>query len=124
MQLYEYATIRFVPQVEREEFFNIGVIVFCKQSKYIRAQFFIDKAKYNLFKTEVEWSDLETYIRAFEHIVDGESQGGPIAKMEVSERFRWLTAVRSSCIQTSRPHPGRTADLDALVSALFQSAVL
>ncbi len=124
MHLYEYSIIRFVPQVEREEFFNIGVIVFCKQSKFIKAKFHIDKAKFSLFKTEVEFQDLLNYVQAFENIAFGLIQGGPIAKMEVSERFRWLTAVRSSCLQTSRPHPGRSLDLDLLTTTLFQENVV
>ncbi|MBW3518666.1 DUF3037 domain-containing protein [Flavobacterium sp. NKUCC04_CG] len=124
MHLYEYSIIRFLPQVEREEFFNIGVIVFCKQSKFINAKFYVDKAKFDLFKTEIEFRDLIDYIQAFENIALGKAQSGPIAKMEVSERFRWLTAVRSSCIQTSRPHPGRTLDLDALTTQLFHENIL
>lgn len=124
MQLYEYSIIRFVPKVEREEFFNIGVIVFCKHSKYIRVKFSVDKNKFDLFNTEVDYLSLLEYVQAFQNIVEGNAAGGPIARMEVSERFRWLTAVRSSCIQTSRPHPGRALELDALVEKLFEENVL
>lgn len=124
MQLYEYTVIRFVPQVEREEFFNIGVLVFCKQSKYIKVKFFVDANKFKLFKTEVDYENLLEYVDAFENIVAGNASGGPIATMDVAERFRWLTAVRSSCIQTSRPHPGRTSDLGLLIDKLFTETVL
>lgn len=124
MQLYEYAVIRFVPQVEREEFFNIGVLVFCKRSKYIKVKFFVDPNKFQLFKTEVDYHNLLEYVDAFENIVAGNASGGPIATMDVAERFRWLTAVRSSCIQTSRPHPGRTLDLELLLDKLFMETVL
>lgn len=124
MQLYEYAVIRFVPKVEREEFFNIGVVVFCKQSRYIQARFFVDPNKFKLFQTEVEYENLLEYVKAFENIVAGNASGGPIAKMEIAERFRWLTAVRSSCIQTSRPHPGRSLDLSAAFDRLFDETVL
>ncbi len=124
MQLYEYAVIRFVPKVEREEFFNIGVVVFCKQSRYIQVRFFVDPNKFKLFRTEVEYENLLEYVKAFENIVVGNASGGPIAKMEIAERFRWLTAVRSSCIQTSRPHPGRSLDLSETFDRLFDEIVL
>ena len=95
--LYEYAVIRLVPKVEREEFFNVGIILFSKRAKYIKA---LDK------------------------ICSGTKEGGPIAALDVPERFRWLTAVRSASIQTSRPHPGFSDDLDQTLEILFRELVL
>ena len=105
MFLYEYAVIRLVPQVEREEFINVGIIIFSKKEKFIRAKIVLPQVKANL--------------RAFELISSGSKEGGPIACEELPERFRWLTAVRSSIIQTSRPHPGKTNDLEKEVERLF-----
>jgi len=62
-------------------------------------------------------------LHAFEKINNGDDNGGPIAKMDVPSRFRWLTAVRSSVLQTSRPHPGFSLDLDATLQKLFEELV-
>lgn len=124
MTVYEYSLIRFVPRVEREEFINIGLILFSKQNKFIRAQFHIDASKLALFKTEIDFEELLEHINSFERIAHGASKSGPIGQMPIEERFRWLTAVKSSCIQASRPHPGMTSDLEVVFKQLFEDLVL
>ncbi|MCD7899113.1 MAG: DUF3037 domain-containing protein [Bacteroides sp.] len=122
--LYEYAVIRFLPKVEREEFINVGVIVFSKGCNYLKAIYFLHKEKINLFSTELEITSLEIALKEFNRICLGEIEGGPIALMDVPERFRWLTAVRSTSLQTSRPHSGFSFDLDATLTNLFEELVL
>ena len=104
--LYEYAVIRLVPRVEREEFFNVGIILFSKRAKYIKALYKVDEDKLNLFSTELDRESLFANLHVFDKICSGAKEGGPIATLDIPERFRWLTAVRSASIQTSRPHPG------------------
>lgn len=119
MFLYEYAVIRLVPQVEREEFINVGIILFSKKQKFIRTKIELPEERLNWFKCEMDIEQIKANLRAFELIAAGSKQGGPIACEELPERFRWLTAVRSSIIQTSRPHPGKTNDLEKEVERLF-----
>jgi hypothetical protein len=119
MHLYEYAVIRLVPMVEREEFINVGIILFSKHAKFIRAKIELDEERLAWFKCELDIDQITENLKAFELIAFGAKEGGPIACEELPERFRWLTAVRSSVIQTSRPHPGKANDLDQEVERLF-----
>ncbi len=122
-KLYEYAVIRLVPKVEREEFFNIGLILFSKKADYIRVEYMIDKKKLSVLKHELDFEEIDNNLKAFKHVAKGEESSGPLAKMEIAERFRWLTAVRSAVIQTSCPHPGMTNDLDETFTRLFDELV-
>ncbi len=122
-KLYEYAVIRLVPKVEREEFFNIGLVMFSKREKYIRVEFEICKDKFRLMHSKLDYDDVVENLTSFRKIAMGEKSGGPIAELEIPERFRWLTAVRSSVIQTSRPHPGKTKNLDMTFERLFEELV-
>lgn len=122
-RLYEYAVIRFVPKVEREEFFNIGLVMFSKKHKYIRIGFSICPKKFELMNCKVDFEALQQNLESFEKVANGAKDGGEIAHLEIPERFRWLTAVRSSVVQTSRPHPGKTKDLDATFERLFEELV-
>lgn len=122
--LYEYAVIRVVPRVEREEFLNVGIIVFCKRQKFIKVLYTIDEAKLSLIAPNLDIEQISLNLESFEKIGSGAKNGGPIARLEVPERFRWLTAVRSSVIQTSRPHPGLCTDLENRAQKLFEDMVL
>jgi len=122
--LYEYAVIRVMPRVEREEFVNVGIILFCKKSRFIKVLFELNVEKLRCFCPEIDIVQLELNLLSFQKIGEGAKDGGPIAAMEVPERFRWLTAVRSSVIQTSRPHPGLSANLDDTIKRLFEELVL
>jgi len=123
-KIYEYAVIRLVPKVEREEFFNIGLILFSKREKFIRVEFYLCPDKFKLMHSKLDYEDVVQNLEAFQKIAEGKKDGGPIAALEVPERFRWLTAVRSSVVQTSRPHPGKSKDLDKTFDKLFKELVL
>ena len=122
--LYEYALIRVVPRVEREEFLNVGIMVFCKRAKFVKMLFAIDEAKMQLFASDLDLEQLQLNLESFQKIAHGAKNGGPIAQFELSERFRWLTALRSSAIQTSRPHSGFSINLDETAERLFEEMVL
>ena len=123
-QLFEYAVIRVLPKVEREEFINVGIILFSKRAKYIRMKYKLDKERLKSFSTELDMDLLHDTLESFEKICIGNKEGGIIGQLEIPERFRWLTAVRSSCIQTSRPHPGFSDNLDNEVEKLFEELVM
>jgi hypothetical protein len=120
---YEYAIVRVVPVVEREEFVNAGVILFCKKEKFIRMKHHLSQDKILTMKPDAEIEEICKNLEAFRIIADGEKGGGPIASMEPAERFRWLSAVRSASIQTSRPHTGLSDDLEKTFNALFDEMV-
>jgi hypothetical protein len=121
--LYEYAVIRVVPRVEREEFINAGVVVFCKRQKYVKVLFEVNQARLHMLHSGLDTAQLRANLESFERIAHGAKNGGPIAQLEPAERFRWLTAIRSSVIQTSRPHPGLCTDLQLKVNELFNELV-
>lgn len=122
--LYEYAVIRILPKVEREEFLNAGIILFCKKEKFIKVHFAIDEPKLRLFSKDLDIDQIRINLHSFEKIALGAENCGPIAQMDLPSRFRWLTAVRSSVIQTSRPHPGLCNDLQVTALRLFEELVL
>lgn len=123
MQVYEYSVIRFTPKVEREEFINIGILVFCKSKRTLVSAFYLNEPKIKCFESELDFETLKIHVDAFERIAKGTCRNSPIALLEAAERFRWLTAVKSSCIQTSRPHPGLTEDVDQVLNRLFKELV-
>jgi hypothetical protein len=122
--LYEYAVIRVLPAVEREEFLNAGIILFSKRARFIRVHIQLDENKLKCFASETDPEQIRLNLQSFEKIAMGDKQGGPIAAFELADRFRWLTAVRSSVIQTSRPHPGLCDDLEKTARRLFEELVL
>lgn len=122
--LYEYAVIRVVPKVEREEFVNAGIILFCKKERFIKVIYKVNEEKLRLFSDDLDFEQLEKNLHAFEKISLGKKDGGPIALFDIPSRFRWLTAVRSSVIQTSRPHPGLCSNLEDVTKKLFNELVL
>lgn len=120
--LYEYAVIRFMPRVEREEFVNIGLVMMCKRKRWIRTAINFDRDKIRALFGEIDCDNVEGQLESFREVAEGRNNYA--REMEVHERFRWLTAVRSACITTSRPHPGLTRDLDVTFNRLFEELVL
>jgi hypothetical protein len=121
---YEYAIIRIVPKVEREEFFNVGVILFSKRKKFLRVKFHICKKKLATFSCEIDFDTLNNYLKAWEDICIGSLKGGTIGELELSDRFRWLTASRSTIIQSSETHSGLCIDPEKELQYIFDSFVL
>jgi len=120
---YEYAIVRVVPVVEREEFVNAGVILFCKKEKFIRMKYHLPLDKLLALMPDAEVEEIRKNLEAFRIIAYGEKEGGPIASLDPAERFRWLSAVRSASIQTSIPHTGLSADLEKTFNNLFDEMV-
>ncbi|MFK7920890.1 MAG: DUF3037 domain-containing protein [Bacteroidia bacterium] len=123
-QVFEYALIRFVPRVEREEFLNVGVILFCKRKKYLQVKYHIDAKRLSALGEHIDLEQLATYLQSWEWISQGKREGGVIATLDLPSRFRWLAATRSTIIQSSKIHPGLTDDPDAVLNRLFEKYVL
>lgn len=122
--LYEYAVIRIVPKVEREEFINVGIIMFCKRQQYIKAKYVLDVERLKYFAPDLCTATIAEHLGFFEKICSGKTDGGVIGELDIAERFRWLTAVRSTIIQTSRPHTGFSENLEKTFERLFDELVL
>lgn len=122
--VYEYAVIRVVPRIEREEFVNIGLILFSKRKRFIKFDYVIHEDKIKGFCKEYDIEQLEQNMQSFAKICAGAKDGGPIAMLEADEKFRWITAIKSSSIQSSRPHPGFSDDLEKTFERLYKEMVL
>jgi hypothetical protein len=122
--LFEYAIIRIVPRVEREEFLNVGIILYCKDKKFLVTKYTINKERISVLCAEVDCHEVEEHLQSFEKIAKGEKAGGSIAALDLPSRFRWLTATRSTIIQTSKVHPGFTENPEATLEKLFNQLVL
>lgn len=122
--LFEYAVIRVVPHVEREEFINIGVILFCAKSKFLKAVCEIDEMRVRSLCSKTDINEVKKNVDALRNICEGNHDSGPIGRLPAAERFRWLTASRSTILQTSKVHPGLTSDPEKTLSKLFRQLVV
>jgi Protein of unknown function (DUF3037) len=123
-QLFEYAVIRVVPRVEREEFLNVGVLLYSRDQKFLQALFKLDKLKLKTFSDKLDIEEVEEHLLSFERICNGSADSGPIGKLDMASRFRWLTATRSTVVQTSKVHPGFCTDPKEAIQKLFTQLVL
>lgn len=124
LHLFEYAVIRFVPKVEREEFINIGVILYCKRPPYLSSKLNPEMDKLLHFAPDLDIEALRNYLCSYEKICTGGDAAGPIGRMDHASRFRWLTATRSTIVQSSKVHAGFSADLDLTLAELYRKLVL
>lgn len=123
--IYEYALIRLVPRVEREEFLNVGAILYCKKKDFLQVRVHLDKDRLRAFAPDLDLPEVERYLRTWELISSGSTEGGPIARLDTAGRFRWLTATRSTMIQASRVHPGLCDDApEKTLEELYRKYVL
>jgi hypothetical protein len=123
-QLFEYAVIRVVPKVERTEFINVGVILYCPGQKFLQTMFVLNAARLNAFSPNIDIAEIEASLCSFRQISLGADNAGPIGKLGIAERFRWLTATRSTVIQTSAVHTGLCDDAGEMLAKLYSELVL
>ena len=123
MHLFEYAVIRVVPRVEREEFINVGVVVYCASRGFLQTRFSLPAERLLAFPSVPDYDDIVERLQAFERICAGRKTGGPIGQLPVASRFRWLTATRSTIVQTSSVHPGLCADPQLTLDRLYEQLV-
>ena len=121
--LFEYAVIRVVPRVDREEFMNVGVIVYCRDQKFLQIKYELDAARLLAFAPYIDIAELEQRLQAFDKVCCGKPGGGPIGRLPLASRFRWLTAARSTIIQASAVHPGLTDDPALALEKLYDQLV-
>jgi hypothetical protein len=119
---FDYAVFRFVPRVELEEFFNVGVIVSCPAFKFLEARVSVNEAKLRCFSPDTAIEDVKEYLAVIPQICAGTGDD-PIGKLPQRERFYWLAAQRSTIIQSSPIHTGLTDDPLATLESLFSKYV-
>jgi len=110
--------------VEREEFLNVGIVLYCRERKYLNTKFSINKKRLNSLCAEMDCTEVEAHLQSFEKISAGEKAGGAIAALDMASRFRWLTATRSTIIQTSKVHPGFCEDPNETIEKLYTQLVM
>ncbi len=115
---FDYAIVRVVPRVEREEFVNAGVLFFCLERRYLACRIQLDTTRLRTLAPDVDVASVEGHLAALVHVCSGNAEGGPMAKLSQRERFHWLTAPRSTMVQVSPvktgvcPPPGHVVDED------------
>ena len=122
--LFEYAILRVVPRVEREEFLNVGVIVYCRKPAFLQTIFSLNEERLLAIFPQIIIKEIQTHLQALEQISAGNLQAGPIAAIDMASRFRWLTAKRSTVVQTSVVHPGLCKDPLATLIRLHEQLVM
>lgn len=123
-ELFEYAVVRWVPRVEREEFLNVGVILYCRGQHFLEMKYHLSDERLRGVHPSYDPEELEDCLRSFQLICNGASTGGAIAELPLADRFRWLTAKRSTVIQVSAVHPGLCTDAADRLAGLFDALVL
>lgn len=124
LHVFEYAVIRIVPKAEREEFLNVGVILYCSKQKFLQVQFGLNESKLQAFSADLDIPELKKHLTAIERICLGIKEAGPIGRLDLASRFRWLTATRSTVVQASKVHPGLCTDANETIHRLLVQLVL
>jgi hypothetical protein len=120
---YDYAIIRVVPRVEREEFVNVGVIVSCPARGFLEARIDLDERRLMALDATLDVTLIRTHLATIPAICRGGEQAGPIGQLSQRERFHWLVEPRSTIIQTSPAHTGHCKDLTAVLEHLLDTMV-
>lgn len=120
---FEYTVVRVVPQVEREEFVNAGVILFSRTRRFLGCRIELDEKRLRALAPEIDLPAVQTQLDLIPAVCAGGPEAGPIGELDQSERFRWLAAPRSTVIQTSPVHNGLCHDPQQALNDLFAKLV-
>jgi len=115
---FDYTVIRVVPRVERQEFINAGIVVYCPEKRFLDARIHLDEARLLALWPEVDVDVVKHHLAAFPRICAGDPAAGPIAKLAQRERFHWLSSPRSTIIQPSPVHTGICEHMDGVIDRL------
>lgn len=120
---YDYALIRVVPRVERQEFVNVGVIAWCRDHDVLEARLALNESRLLALDPGVDLDAVRRHLGSIERICAGGDDAGPIGRLSKRERFDWLVAPRSTIIQTSPVHSGRSVDIEGTLEHLLATMV-
>lgn len=116
---FQYAVLRVVPDLERGEFLNAGVVVFARTLGFLAARVALDRERLTALNPSVDTEPVAERLATLERIAAGDSRAGPIARLEPSERFNWLVAPASTMVQPSPVHTGLCDDPERILEHLF-----
>jgi hypothetical protein len=120
---FDYAVVRVMPRVERGELINAGVILFCLEKDFLQARVEVNEERLRALWPGIDLDLVRQHLEAIPRIAAGGAEGGPIAKLTIRERFRWLVAPRSTMIQVSPVHAGLCERPEAALDELFRQMV-
>jgi hypothetical protein len=100
------------------------VILYCRDQNFLHAKYHLDTAKLKALSTELDIAEIEDYLRSICSISEGTTNSGPIGSLPMADRYRWLTATRSTIVQCSKTHPGLCKNSEVMLEQLFQKLVL
>ena len=121
---FDYAILRVVPRVEREEFVNAGVLLFCLERDFLQARIEVNEPRLRALWPEADVELVRQHLEAIPKICIGSPDGGPIARLSLRERFHWLVSPRSTIIQVSPVHSGLCESPERTLEELFQQMVV
>ena len=120
---FAYTVLRAVPRVERGEFINVGVVLFCREKRFLGARIGLDVVRLAALAPESDPTEIRTQLEAIVRVAEGGADGGPIARLSQSERFHWISSPHSTIVQRSEAHTGLTDDPAATLEYLFRTLV-
>lgn len=115
---FDYAILRVVPRVERQEFMNAGIVVLCLEKRYLAARVHLDEDRLRALWPEADAALVNQHLAAVPRICAGEPDAGPIALLSLRERFHWIVSPRSTIIQPSPVHTGVCDNTGGLLDRL------
>jgi hypothetical protein len=120
---FQYTVLRVVPRVEREEFINAGVVVFCRTARYLQARVGLNRIRLYALAPDADADAIDAQLAALQRVAAGDSDAGPIAALPQSERFHWLAAPASTILQSSQIHSGLCQAPEPMLETLFAKLV-
>jgi hypothetical protein len=120
---FDYAVVRLVPRVEREEFLNVGVILYCLSQGFLGAKVELDEARVSAFAPELDLEWVRGHLESLPRICAGGRAGGPIGRLSQKERFHWLVAPHSTIVQAGPVHSGLCEEPAAALEHLMDRMV-
>jgi hypothetical protein len=121
---FEYAVLRVVPRVERGEFINAGVVLYCRADRFLGARVHLDPVRLTALDPGVDLEAVRAHLEAVRSVCEGGPEAGSVGRLPPGERFGWLAAPRSTVVQPSPVHTGLTDDPEAELERLLSRMVL
>lgn len=120
---YLYSVLRLVPRIERGEAMNIGLVMFCRPQRFLRVESVLDHARVRAFAGNIDTDLIESRLESLSLIAAADPAGGPVAGLDMGERFHWLSNTSNTMIQPGDVHSGLTSDAEATFTRLFAELV-
>jgi hypothetical protein len=123
MSLFEYALLRVVPRVERGEFINAGVVLYCQDAKFLDARVYLDPERLRALDPNLDPEIVRAHLEVARLVCEGGPEAGAVGLLPPGQRFGWLVAPRSTVVQPSPVHTGFTDDPSQAIDHLLRTMV-